>query len=647
MKLAGQIVTVAIAAVFSSTALAGTFGFSDQTTNAGLGVPIFGPGGDYRRGGAVGDFNADGFQDIFITDNSETGVQLYINNGNGTFTEMAEAWGIFILSASSASVADYNHDGRLDLYVSSADDGQQVADILFRNNGDSTFTNVSIDAGIRSVANPETSAHSWGTAWGDYDLDGDLDLAMSNRFEFSSQTNGLFRNNGNGTFSNVSNPAHLTDLNTPTPSLAFSPRFIDLNDDLYPELVVTGDYGNSRYYANNKNGTFTNYTLSSGINQGSSEMGFTVGDYNLDGRFDLYMTLIGYGNMYLNQSNHTFVRPPQETSGHPQVWGWGAVSIDFDHDNRVDIITTSQDTSLPGLEWGQTALRNQSSGGIPSFADVTTQAHIDADENGRGLANFDYDNDGDQDIIIFNSVGPPSLYRNDLSGDSINWLRVFLDTTGTSDIAPNGIGSVVRIHVGADWRMGRIDGGSNYLSQSELSAHFGLGAETIVDEIRVEWTDGSVTSLFDVTANQTLTISACPDHCPPPMPGDTDCNQQIDGRDIEGLSLAILDVAAYESRFFWCDRANADVNGDAGIDVADIAALVAILVGDDSPVPGDLNCDDRIDGADIEPFLLALLNPSIYQSEFAGCDIDRADMDHDGQIDQLDIPPFVDRLVQD
>ncbi len=496
------ILFILFSAVFQASAQQGNGTFSDQTDgsliNASFGDAM--PG--FLAGGVVGDFNNDGWQDVFYPAGGAGADKLYINNGDGTFSDQAAAWNIALEHFSSAAaVGDYNNDGRLDIFVTSLGPipGGGIGEHkLYRNNADNTFTDVALAAGVNqsSALGPD----GWGAAWGDYDLDGDLDLAVAGWNE-TSDGNRLFRNDGDGTFTDVTISAGLSSLDGTN---GFSPRFADMDGDRFPELIWIGDFTTGHYYSNDGDGTFTDVTVSSNTNLDGTEMGMTVADWDEDGDFDFYVTTIDTNNLYINQGGNVFQNQANEAGVNDTDWGWGTVAVDFNHDTLVDIVATVQN----GRNY---AFVNTTSDGMLSFNEVAQSIGIGAAVDGRGIANFDYDNDGDQDIIVFPHNGSVQLYRNDLNTPDTNWLRVFLDNSGISDIAPNGIGSVVTVTVGGRTLMGRVDGGSNYLSQSELSAHFGLGAATVIDQLQVDWTNGMQTILTDVPVNQTITVGADPE----------------------------------------------------------------------------------------------------------------------------------------
>lgn len=540
-----------LALIFGATAAeAANPSFTNVTGPAGVGanqVPTYTHG--FPAGGTVADFNNDGWQDIFLASGGGVPDKLFLNNGDGTFSNVAPAWGINAIHQSTSAVAgDYNNDGWQDLLVTA-----YTGNRLYENQGGTGFVNV---AGTAGVAAPSP----FGGAFGDYDLDGDLDLAVVT-FDVSSG-NRLYRNNGDGTFTNVTASSGVATALSGI--VGFTVRFADMNGDRYPELLWIGDFGTSRYLRNNQNGTFTNITGAAGVGFDGTEMGHTVADFDRDGKFDWYVTTINTNNLYRNLGNHSY----QEISGTSGVaitgWGWGTVSVDFNHDTKIDIAATSQSSA-------QYLFINQSPT-LPGFLQFTpATAGFVSTVSGRGLSNLDYDNDGDQDIVIFPHSGQMQLFRNNVAGETdANWIRIFCDTSTEDDIAPNGIGAVVTVTTGTIVQMGRIDAGANYLSQSEMSAHFGLETATLIDEIRVDWPNGTSTTLFDVPVNQTLTISAAP-----PASDFVRSDANDDG------AVNIADVTLSLNHIFLGDMvpcvAALDVNADGGIDVSDVTSLIGYI----------------------------------------------------------------------
>ncbi|MCB9862720.1 MAG: VCBS repeat-containing protein [Phycisphaerales bacterium] len=547
---------------------AATPGFSDQTTAAGIAGIHGGSGSPWIAGGCVADFNGDGWQDIyFCTGSTSLPDQLLINNGDGTFTDQAAAWGVSIIGGGAAAVAgDYDGDGRIDLAVTVSNSSSAGQHRLFRNLPNDTFEDVTAAAGLIIVDESDQvlSNYGWGAAWGDYDLDGDLDLVVNT---YTNRRNRLYRNLGNGTFEDQAEAALGGVQNSFD---GFAPRFCDMDGDRFPELLWISDFHTGRYFVNSQLGFFVNATTFSHTMVGSTEMGSTVADFDRNGLFDFYVTTINANNLYMNQGSHQYTQVAQDAGVRITGWGWGAVSPDIDHDGWPDIIAT-------GFNGQFAFLNNSDCPGCVEFSDVSLSLGIRGDsvDSGQGLANFDYDNDGDQDVLVFQHHKPLKLYRNDLTGDGdIHWLRVFLDTSAAADIAPNGIGSVVKVTTNGFTQMGRIDGGSNYLSQSEMSAHFGLATATVVDELRIEWTNGAVTVMSNVPADQTITIPAPA----PVLLGDMNCDGIVDIADAAPFATALADAAVYATAYPSCDIAAADLDGNSVIDARDIAAFVLELL---------------------------------------------------------------------
>jgi len=522
------VVGLLMAAAFAAPANSQSIAFTDQTAAAGLtSIHSFdetSPPQVMSAGGACGDFNNDGWQDLFVLQGlGSTGARdrLFINNRDGTFSEQGLAWGVGITRRGlGVAVGDYDRDGWLDLMVTvepGVAGGGYTFNSLYRNNGNGTFTDVAFAAGV--AHGPPTSAYGggWGAAFGDYDLDGHLDLAIGDWLE-PAAGNLLYRNTGSGTFVDVTSATIGTALNA---SQGFSPRMVDMDGDRYPELLWTSDFGGSKYLVNAQGQSFSNQTSLAGVGLDGNGMGTSIGDFNGDGRPDWFVTSIytldsqpnqpGTGNMlYMNLGNNRYSEVSAAAGVKQGGWGWGSVAVDFDHDGRVDLAHTNG-WPAPEFDADPTRVfRNVTTPGWPvMFAQVAPACGISHTDQGRGMLNFDYDNDGDQDVVVFTNDGPLVLYRNDVAGANAHWLRVFLNTRATAGLAADGYGAHVVATANGVPHHAWLCGGSNYLSQSELSVHFGLAGSSVVDELRIEWGNGRVTVLPNVAADHTFVVNSC------------------------------------------------------------------------------------------------------------------------------------------
>lgn len=470
-------------------------------------------------GCAFFDADQDGWPDILLLNSRDWKPRgrrslsaLYRNNRNGTFTNITAGSGLDVeLYAMGVAIADYDNDGREDVYITALE-----GDRLFHNEGGGRFRDVTQQSGIQN-ADFGTSA-----AWFDYDRDGKADLFVANYVKWTPQgdlwcsldgatksyctpesykgtSSRLFRNLGNGRFEDVTRKAGLFD---PT-SKSLGVAILDYNQDGWPDLFVANDTQPNKLYRNNQNGTFTEIGVSAGVAFGEDgvargAMGVDAADYDRSGRPHL---LVGnFSNqmlaLYHNEGNGLFVdEAPRSPVGRASLLtlAFGVFFFDFDLDGYFDIFSANGHIEeeigrvQPKVQYRQPPLlfRNQGSG---HFHDVTRFVGEEFNRPivARGAAYADYDRDGDLDILLTTNHGPAYLYRND-GANRNNWLCVRLVGVRSNRSA---LGAVVRLQSasGRQWNM--VRSGSSYCSQSDLALTFGLGQDQLVHTLEVIWPSG-------------------------------------------------------------------------------------------------------------------------------------------------------------
>ena len=441
--------------------------FTDATEKAGVGNRHWG------MGVAAGDYDNDGWVDLFVCNYGPN--TLYRNNGDGTFKEVTGTAGVGDGRwAVSASFGDYDADGWLDLYVTNTvqfdfknPDPMEChyrgitvqcgplgmvgdSDILYRNNGDGTFRDVSEKAGVSDV----TPSYGLGAIWSDYDNDGDLDLYVAN----DQMANFLFRNQGDGTFEETG---------------------------LFAGAAFSDD----------------------GTAQGS--MGVDFGDYDRDGLLDIYITHFSddYNTLFRNLGQGRFrdmTRGAGLTFSSWPMVGWGTGFVDLDHDGWEDIFAANGHVfpQVDGYKIGTSfhqrsqVFRNLGDG---KFQEVSAGLDTLKSWSSRGVAFADYDNDGDMDVAVNNLDGVPWLLKNQKGSEAGNWLLLSLEGTRTNRSA---IGARVSLETADGKQMREVRGGSSYESTHDFRVHFGLGRLDTVKTLTVRWTDGTTQDFENLAANR-------------------------------------------------------------------------------------------------------------------------------------------------
>jgi hypothetical protein len=485
------------------------------------------------------DYDNDGYPDILLINGEDfpghphggaTTPKLYHNNGNGTFTDVTRKAGLAVpMFGLGVAIGDYDNDGYDDIFITAL--GQSH---LFHNNGNGTFTDVTKAAGMWGPSEFSTSA-----AWVDYDRDGKLDLVVANYVQWTEQTDlyctldgaqksyctpesykgtavRLWHNLGNGKFEDATQKAGLADPTSKSLGIAI----LDYNSDGWPDILIANDTQPNKLYLNQKNGTFEERGVPAGI--GFSEdgiaragMGVDAADYDRSGRPSVIIS--NFANqmvsLYHNEGNGLFVdEAPQSEVGRATLvtLGFGCFFFDYDNDGWPDIFVADGHIEdaigrvQKRVSYAEPAHLFRNLGG-GKFQEVTSQmgAAFAAPRVARGAVYADIDNDGFLDVLVTTNAGPAYLFHNE--GGTNRSLRFKLIGTKSNR---DGIGAVVRVvsnnNQDRQWKM--LRSGSSYLSQSELILTFGLGTQTKADNIEIQWPSGQVDKLTNINAGQTVTV---------------------------------------------------------------------------------------------------------------------------------------------
>ena len=526
--------------------------FIDEAQKAGLTMHnVFG-GVDTKQyiiettgtGVAIFDYDNDGWPDIFIVNGTTLNPlpaktpptnHLYHNNHDGTFTDVTEKAGLAHGGwGQGVCVGDYDNDGYEDLFVT-----YYGKNVLYHNNGDGTFTDTSERAGVAGTGK------DWGTgcAFLDYDRDGKLDLFVSNYVDFDLKTapkpgeraaclwkgvpvmcgprglpwskNILYHNNGDGTFTDVTEK---TKIDKTEGHYAFSVSTFDYDDDGWPDIFVACDSTPSILYHNNRDGTFTDVAVIAGaaFNEDGKEqagMGSTIGDFNGDGRLDIFKTNFSddTSTLYRNNGDGTFddVTFAAGLGLHTQYLGWGTMFFDFDNDGWPDLLLVNGhvypevDKQHLGSDYEEPRILYHNDG-QGKFVDISATAGpgITTKSSSRGMAIGDLWNDGELSAVVSNMNELPSLLVNQVRTTN-HWVAI--KTVGTKSNR-DGIGARIRVHAGTRTWVDEVRSGSSYDSNSDMRVHFGLGSAAKIDWVEIRWPSGLTERFEDLAVDKIHTL---------------------------------------------------------------------------------------------------------------------------------------------
>jgi enediyne biosynthesis protein E4 len=495
-------------------------------------------------GVAFFDYDNDGWLDIFLINGSrlegfpkgqEPSNHLFHNNRDGTFTDVTRKAGLVRHGwGQGVCIGDYDNDGFEDVFVT-----YWGFNVLYHNNGDGTFTDVSQHAGLAG----ERPRWGSGCAFLDYDRDGKLDLFVANYLVFdlktapdpgsnpyciyrglsvncgprglTGETNLLYHNNGDGTFTDVSDKAGITQVRG---NYGLGVLTGDFDNDGWPDIYVADDDTPCILFHNQHNGTFEDRGLLAGVSfdvngRVTAGMGVSAGDYDCNGWLDIFRTNFSDETPTLYQNNgdgnFTDVTEPAGVGGHTRYVGWGCGFFDPDNDGWSDIFYCNghvyPELARAHLDVSyaepRVLFRNTGQG---RFEDVSSRAGacIDTPSTSRGCAFGDFDNDGDVDIVINNMNDIPSLLRCDRTNDG-HWIT--LRAVGTKSNR-SGIGARVRCVTGNHAQIDEVRSGGSYLSQNDLRIHFGLGSAKTVDLLEIQWPSGMADSFRKLAADRFIEV---------------------------------------------------------------------------------------------------------------------------------------------
>lgn len=460
--------------------------FQDRASVLGLNLST---GNTYLGNGvSFFDYNQDGWDDITIATGDNDKVRFFKNVFGSFFEE-------FLLDAPSYQTkqinwVDFDNDGDYDLFVTSDTNGNR----LYENDGNFNFTDITETVGL-----PLQNLFTYGASWGDYNNDGYLDVFISNRDEYNLETpNFLFRNNGDGSFTDVSVEAGIKTSS----DMSFCAAFFDFNNDGFQDIYVSNDKPSFRntLYKNNGDGTFSDVSEISGTDIGIDAMSVTIDDFNYDGWMDIYITNGTEGNVFLkNNGDGTFTDIAEATGTLFNSIGWGAVFFDAENDTDLDLYVSGN--YIPNPIYLSSAFYENDGQGIYN---IPANSGL-GNDTGESFSNAigDFNNDGLPDIAVTNANNENIFLWQNQTTTANKWLKVALEGTQSNR---DGIGSLIEISINGNLQYRYTLNGEGYLSQNSGTEIFGVGTTSLIDYVKVTWLSGIEDIVYNVAPNQKLTL---------------------------------------------------------------------------------------------------------------------------------------------
>lgn len=468
-----------------------------------------------NNGVALADYDQDGDLDIFFVGywsfdpaDETTWNRLLRNKGDATFEDVTLEAGFEVQFANTdepatlgekmgAAWGDYDNDGFPDLFLTNSREDQ-----LYHNQGDGTFVDATAQAGVAGCH----ECYSSSALWWDHDRDGDLDLYVSNL----KGPNRMYENLGDGTFADITQRTGLGGSGVTWASVA-----LDVGKDGFLDLYNANDTQENQFFENRSGTHYNEASMAYRLNDEGAGMGLAIGDCNNDGFFDIYVTNIFNHHpnpLFIDMGNRRFTDKAVEMRVENAGWGWGTKFFDYDHDGDEDLYVVTGVVSkqyidgVEQLDEDNFFFKNMLIEGSERFQNWSVESGANGEERGRGVETFDYDDDGDLDLLVSNVGSAPYLYRNESIRDeqpaSKNWIKIELEGTESNRDA---IGTEVKITIG-DQSYYRWHHGAGFFCQSLAPVHFGVGAAQVIDEIQITWPLGLKETIYDVVVNQTIRV---------------------------------------------------------------------------------------------------------------------------------------------